>query len=106
MNVGWFLSHPQMPYYSPSILPSVFVNEAPRALITKTKNQPISQGREVTLLKSLFSCLMFRYRWEGRCLRLKTSTFKSCHIICQLGSALDNVEGVKAGLLEPTFSLS
>ena len=27
---------------------------------------------------------------------LKTSTFKSCHIICQLGSAVDNVDGVKA----------
>ena len=38
-------------------------------------------------------------------MRLKTSTFKPCHIICQLGSALDNVDGVKASLLEPTFRL-
>jgi hypothetical protein len=45
-----------MPYYSP-ILPSVFVNEAPRALIAKTKSNQ-SQGREATLLKVLYSCLM------------------------------------------------
>ena len=32
-----------MPYYSP-ILPSVFVNEAPRALIAKTKKQPITRA--------------------------------------------------------------
>jgi hypothetical protein len=44
------LSHPQMPYYS-FILPSVFVNEAPRALTTKTKSNQ-SQGREATLSKS------------------------------------------------------
>ena len=37
-----FLSHPQIPYYS-SILPSVFVNEAPRALVAKTKKQPITR---------------------------------------------------------------
>jgi hypothetical protein len=36
------LSHPQMPYYSP-ILPSVFVDEAPHALIAKTKKQPITR---------------------------------------------------------------
>jgi hypothetical protein len=29
--------------------------------------------------------------WHGP----KTPTFKPCHIICQLGSALDNVDGVK-----------
>ena len=46
---------------------------------------------------------MYRYRWEGRCLRLKTSTFKRCHIICQLGSGPDDVDGVKAMYLEPTF---
>jgi hypothetical protein len=38
-------------------------------------------------------------------LRLKTSTFKPCYIICQLGSALDNVDGVKAVFLEPSFRL-
>jgi hypothetical protein len=36
----------------------------------------------------------------------KTSTFEPCHIICQLGSALDNVNGVKAVFLEPSFRLS
>ena len=30
----------------------------------------------------------------------------SCHIICQLGLALDIVDGVKALFLEPTFRLS
>ena len=34
---------------------------------------------------------MFGYWREGRYLRLKTSTFKLYHIICQLGLALDNV---------------
>ena len=93
-----------MPYYSP-ILPLVFVNEAPRALIAKTKSNQ-SQGREATLLKVLYYCLMSRYQWEGQCLRLKTSTFEPCHIICQLGSALDNVDGVKAVFLEPSYRLS
>ena len=46
------------------------------------------------------------YRWEDWCLRLKTSTLKPCHIICQLGSALDYVDGVKVGLLEPTLILA
>ena len=73
----------------------VFVNGALRALIAKTKSNK-SQGREATFLKVLHSCLISRYRWEGRCLKLKTSTFKPCHIICQLGSELDSVDGVKA----------
>jgi hypothetical protein len=87
------------------LLPLVFVNEAPSGLIAKTKSNQ-SQGWEATLLEVLYSCLMFRYRWEGWCLRLKTSTFKPCHTICPLGSALDNVDGVKAGFLEPSFRLS
>ena len=83
-----------------------FVNGAPRALmIAKTEGNQ-SQGWEATLLRFLCSCLMSWGRWEGWCLRLKTSTFKQCHIICQLGSALDNVDGVKAVFLEPTFKLS
>ena len=41
---------------------------------------------------------MSRYRWEGRCLGLKTLPFK-------LGLALDSVNGVKAMFLEPTFRL-
>ena len=93
-----------MPYYSP-ILPSVFVNGAPSGLIAKTKSNQ-SQGWEATLLEVLYSCLMSRYQWEGRFLRLKTSTFKQCHIICQLGSTLDNVDGVKVVFLEPSFRLS
>ena len=43
MNVGWILCHLQMPHYSP-ILPSIFVNGAPRALIAKTENQPITSA--------------------------------------------------------------
>ena len=31
---------------------------------------------------------------EGSVLEVETSTFKVCHIICQLGSALNNVDGV------------
>ena len=90
-----------MSYYS-SILPSVFVNGAPRALIVETKSNQ-SQGWEATLLEVLHSCLMSGYRWEVRCLRLKTSTLKPCHIICQLGSALDSVDGVMDVFYEPTF---
>jgi len=37
----------------------------------------------------------------GEC--IKTSTFKPCHLICQLGLGLDSVGGVKAVYLEPTF---
>ena len=55
------------------------------------------KGRRQDFQRSyiLASCLATNGR-EGRCLRLKTSTFKPCHIICQLGSALDNADGVKA----------
>ena len=41
----------------------------------------------------------------GWCLRLKKSTFKPYHIICQLGSGLDSVDVVKAVFLKPTFRL-
>ena len=82
-----------------------FRYEASRALIAKTKSNQ-SQGWEVTLLKVLHSCLMSTCRWEGRCLRLKTSTFKPCHIICQRGLGPNSVDGVKAVFLEPTFWLS
>ena len=104
MNVRYFLSHPEMPYYS-FILSLVFVNEAPRALIAKTKSNQ-SQGQEATLAKVLYSCLTSRYRWEGWCFMLKTSTCKPCDITCQLGLALDNVDGAKAVFLEPAFRLS
>ena len=93
-----------MSYWS-FILPWFFVNKAPHALIANTKSNQ-SQGRGATLLKVLRSCFMSRYRWEGRCLRLRTSTSKPCHIICWLGSGLDSVDGVKAMFLEPTFRLS
>ena len=65
---------------------------------------PLKRTHVVPSLK--FKCSPQGYQWEGRCLRLKTSTFKPCHIMCQLGLALDNVDGVGAGLLEPTFSRS
>jgi hypothetical protein len=87
-----------MPYHS-SILPPVFISEAPRAVIAETKNNQ-SQEHEVALLKVLQSCLMSRYRWEGQFLRLKTSTFKPCHIICQLELGLDSVDGVEAVFLK------
>ena len=102
-HVG-FLSHPKMPHYSP-ILAIVFVNGAPRVLIAKIERNK-SQERQGTLSKVLHSCLMSRYRWDGQCLRLKTSIFKPCHIICQLGSRLDSVDGVHTVFLEPTFRLS
>jgi hypothetical protein len=93
-----------MPYHS-SILPSGFVNEAPRALIAKTKNNQ-SQGQEGTLLKVVHSCLMSKYRWEDQCLSLKTSTFKPCYIIYQLGLGPNSVNAVRAVFLEPTSRLS
>ena len=74
-------------------------------LIAKTKSNQ-SQGWEATLLKVLHSCLMSRYQLGGRCLRLKTSTFKPCHIICQLGSGLDSVDGVKAVFLNQLLGLA
>jgi hypothetical protein len=52
-----------MPYYS-SILLSIFVNEAPRALVAKTKSDQ-SQGREATIFKVLYSCLMSRVPMGG-----------------------------------------
>ena len=93
-----------MPYYS-YVLSSVFVFGAPRALIAKTKRNQ-SQEWEATLLEVLHSCLLSRYRWEGRCFTLKTSTFKPCHVICQPCSGLDGVDGVKAAFLEPTSRVS
>ena len=44
-----FKKQGQMPYYSPT-LPSVLIDEAPCALIAKTKSNK-SQGLEATLLK-------------------------------------------------------
>ena len=53
-------------------------------LIAKTKSNQ-SQEREATLLEVLPSCLMsYSLGTDGRegwCSRLKTSTFKACHII-------------------------
>ena len=91
-----------MPYYS-SILPLVFVNEAPRALIAKSKKQPITRAGGDTFKKSyiLASCLSTNGRVGV--LRLKASTLKPWHIICQLGSGLDSVDGVKAVFLKTTF---
>ena len=56
----------------------------------------------MTLLQAL--CLMFKYQREGE---IKPPLLKTpCHIICQLGGALDGVGGVKAVFLEPTFRLN
>jgi hypothetical protein len=69
-----FLPHPQMPYHS-SMLPLVCVTRALHILIIanyKTKSNR-SHGMEATFLKILHSCLIYRYRCEGRCLRFKTS---------------------------------
>ena len=49
---------------------------------------------------------MSRYQWEGWCLKLKTSTFKPCHIIWQLGSAQYNVDVVKAVFLNQLLGLA
>ena len=98
----WIVFVPSPTAYYSSLLPLVFVCGAPRALIAKTESNQ-SQGRHSTLLKVLYSCLMSWYRWEGRCLRLRTSTFKPCHIIYQLGSGPESVDGVKAVFLEPTL---
>jgi hypothetical protein len=54
MNVGSFLSHPQMPYYSPILPSAVFVNGAPRALIAKTKKQPITRVGGDTFKSPIF----------------------------------------------------
>ena len=48
--LGSYLSQPQMPYDS-SIVPSIFVDRAPRDLIAKTKSNQ-SQGHKLTLFKS------------------------------------------------------
>ena len=93
-----------MSYYL-SILPSVFVNGIFCAFITKTKSN-LSQGPKTTFLNVLHSCIMFRYQWEVRCMRLKTSTLKPRHIICQLGSGLDNIDGAKILFLKLTFRIS
>jgi hypothetical protein len=105
MNVGQFLSHPQMSYHS-SILSLESINEGPCALMaTKTKSN-LSQGQEATLLKGP-TFLPHVHIPMGRlgCLSLKTSTFKPCRIIRQLGSGLDSVDGVKAVFVEPTCRL-
>ena len=71
----------------------------------KTENNK-SQRPEGTLSKIVHSCLVFMYRWEDQCLKLKTSSFKPCHILCQLGLELDNVNGVNVVCLERTFRLT
>ena len=90
---------------SSSVLSLVFVNEAPRALVTKTTSSQ-SQGQEATLLKIIRCCLVSRYQWESRYLRLKISAKKPCHILCHLGMGLDIADGVKAVFLEQTFRVS
>ena len=65
---------------SPNVLPLIYIIISffcllIKLLIAKTKSNK-SQGLEATLLKVLHACLISRYRWEGWCLRLKTSVFK------------------------------
>ena len=64
-----FCPIPKMPFLS-SIIPTVFVNGVPRALVAKTKSNQ-SQEWEATILEVLCSCFMSRYRWEGRAWGLK-----------------------------------
>jgi hypothetical protein len=94
-----------MPYYS-LILPSVFVNGAPHALIAQTKKQPITRAGGDTFKSPIFLPHVWVAMGGSVLEAFKTSTFKSCHIICQLGLALKIVDGVKAGLLKPTLSIS
>ena len=51
----------------------------------------------------LASCLVT----DGRVVAcgLQPPLLEPCHIICQVGSGLENVEGVPAMFLEPTFKL-
>ena len=67
-HVGYFLSSRQMLYYS-RILRSVFCWWSSTCPHTAKTNSNRPQGREVTRLKVMYSCLMSRCRWEGRCLR-------------------------------------
>jgi hypothetical protein len=86
-HVGYFLNEDQIPYHS-STISLVFVDEAPHTLIVKTKNNQL-QRPKATLLKVLHSYLISRYQWEGRCLRLRISVIKPCHVLCQLGLGLE-----------------
>jgi hypothetical protein len=59
-----------------------FCYAAPCTRIAKTKSNR-SQGPKATLLNVLHFCLISRYhQWEGWCLRLETSNFKPCHVLC------------------------
>ena len=88
-----------MPYHS-FILSSVFVNGAPCALLAKTKKQPITRAGDHTFESSYILASSLGIDGEGRCLRFETSAFNPYHVLCQLGSGLDNVDGVKAVFLE------
>ena len=92
-----------MPYCS-SILRLVFVNRAPRALIAKTNNNQ-SQGPKTTLLKALHSYLISKYQWEGQALRFKASTFKPCHVFCQLSASEKGHKQVRCLFLQASIYL-
>jgi hypothetical protein len=40
---------------------------------------------------------------RGSVLEVQNLHFKPRHVLCQLGSRLDNIDGVEAMFLEPTF---
>ena len=65
----------------PNALLFIYLTITTSCVLTDNTKSNKSQGREVTILRILHSCFMSRYRWEGRYLRLKTSTFSPCHII-------------------------
>ena len=73
----------------------------PSKLRLKTTNHKGGR-RHFSTSYVLASCLGTNGR-EGGCLRLETCTFKPCHIICQLGSGLDSVDGVKAVFFKTNF---
>ena len=39
-------------------------------------------------------------------MRLKNLIFEPCHVLCQLGSGLDRVDGVKVMFLGQTFTIT
>jgi hypothetical protein len=76
--------------YHTSISPSVFLNEVPRALIARLKIQPITKARGHTFKGP--TLLVSSLGTDG----FKPPLLNHAHVICQLGSRLDSVDGVEA----------
>ena len=102
-HVGYFMSHPQMPYYS-SILPSVIVNRAPHTLLAKIKSNH-SQGTGGDTFESPTFLSHVQVPTGGRVGAgdLKPSTLKPCHIVRQLGAGLDSVNGGEGCVFRTNF---